>query len=1213
MTQEDFIAQKLPTLMKEGKYTRQQALAISYAMYNKQKAQQGGFSDNRAPQMPINRILYNVQTNEVKENSLPEGSYTRVDYVNGKRDYLTDSGYEDFKRMNNYRIYMEQQRDKNSQNKSVISNQPIAGMQQGGKNYTQQGNWWDLPNVNQNIQAQMMSPQQDFSQMEYNQWQHTPAQPQVNPQQTLNQRPQLESVSGMIQPTDVVPMASQTPSADIPTNEDVQGKKVTASNQGYNYSNYNQGYNNFFGGVGLEQSIFTLGQGIGEKNANKIAVGGALTALKLGRNGLGGYASGRENARVEQEYRDELYKDRRYVQTGQQGGKFDDIEMYTGQILTDNPNGSNLNVENGEYIKDDKTGEIKQAVGDNHRNGGIDINLEQGKVLSNADLSNMKLGAKNAKELRDKYKQQFKKEHTFAQAFKKIDKSLGTEKLIDEQTAEVKRLEKNELVADKNTRSLNEGKISKNIAEIEQRIEALKPARNYVFEDIFSRQEKNPKVGNGELLNKDGSKMKVREEQNVAQQGGKKITLSKGAQDMLSNPNIMSQDYINGSHIYSIDSKNPPDMRKQASRDYEYMMEARNYLIEQAKQNEKNRVQKNETLKKSESLIDNIEGYGRQFFGMQQGGGTTWSSNVEALAQKYGISPQRAMELMQGQSQAQMQQGGEQSIESMQQPQEEMSQEQQIIMAFAEATQQDPQQIMEQLSQLQPQEQQQALQQMVATLQGGQQSQQEEQVEGTMSNPQEEQQEMQVAQQGIRKYEDIVGQNTAYGTNSNVPSLGGDNWKTGYYDNMNKWETYLGATPTKFGTHLDYQTNVSKNLNPQLLQLIKDDEMPFTNNTRNLLKSAGIKNADKKLKYSDLTADEQKKVGDDVLVKGYNDGLAGHRGVQVLEGDMTQEEYEKLNGKYDKKTDKYGRQIYAKYDKDGKILRDDKGKITFYYPKGKTPVTPAPDPAKPAETSTDPNTPVDNGKIIDNGQNRNYNYNQGNNFGFVPYITPPTPRQGVILETVNPPQYERVKRTYEQGEAALANQVDTQRQQLVAQGLPPQMQAGIMANVAANAQMASNDNIAKVEQFNAANEQDIYNKQEDAYLKTNIFNANQRDMYFQRNTAAKDNQDIAQKMYNDSWNNYGFSKERENISRGLINAKNENFWVDGSGNIILKPDAGLSYQEGDKEFWDKYNNADEKTQVQMIKDRSAQMKMANAKTAAKNNRRTTNTTLSYLS
>lgn len=1103
--EEEFIAQKMPTLMKEGKYTRQQALAISYAMYNKQKAQQGGNNfmdssegvvDSRSPQMPINDIRYNVQTNEVKEGSLPEGNYTRVEYKNGKRDYLTDSGYEDFKRMNNYRIYVEQNRNKNLQNNELINGRAIAGMQQGGKNYAQQSNWWGLPNVNQNIQSQMMSPQQDFSQMGYNQLQYT--QPQVNPQQALNQRPQLESVYGMIQPMNPVPMASQMPSADIPTVEEMQGKKVTASNQGYNY---NQGYNNFFGGVGLEQSIFTLGQGLGEKNANKIAVGGALTALKLGRNGLGGYASGRENVRVEQEYRDNLYKDRRYVQTGQQGGKFDDSEMYTGQILTDNPNGSNLNVENGEVIKDDKTGDIKQAVGDNHRNGGIDINLEQGKVLSNADLSNMKLGAKNAKELRDKYKQQFKKEHTFAQAFKKIDKSLGTEKLIDEQTAEVKRLEKNELVADKNTRSLNEGKISKNIAEIEQRIEDLKPTRNYVFEDIFARQEKNPKVGNGELLNKDGSPMQVKEEQNVAQQGG----------------------------------------------------------------------------------------------------GTTWSSNVEILAQKYGISPQRAMELMQGQSQAQ--QGGEQS------PQGEMSQEQQIIMAFAQATQQDPQQIMEQLSQLQPQEQQQALQQMVEALQGGQQSQQEEQAEGNMSNPQEEQREMQVAQQGVRKYSDIVGQNTGYGTNSNIPSLGGDNWKSGYYDNMNKWETYLGTTPTKFSTHLDYQTNVSKNLNPQLLQLIKDGEIPFTNNHRELLKSAGIKNADKKLKYSDLTADEQKKVGDNTLVKGYNDGLAGHRGVQVLEGELTQDEYGKLNGKYDKKTDSEGRQIYAKYDDKGNVLRDDKGKITFYYPKGKTPVTTAPDPAKPV-TPADPNIPDDNGKIVDNGQNRSYNYNQGNNFGFSPYITPPTPRQGVILETVNPPQYERVKRTYEQGEAALANQVDTQRQQLVAQGLPPQMQAGIMANIVANAQMASNDNIAKVEQFNAANEQDIYNKQEDAYLKTNIFNTNQRDMYFQRNTASKDNQDIAQKMYNDSWNNYGFSKERENISRGLINAKNENFWVDGSGNINLKPDTGLSYQDSDKAYWDVYNNADDKTQVQMQKKRTAQMKMANAKTAAKNNRGTTNTTLS---
>lgn len=80
---------------------------------------------SRAPQKPVKRILYGVQTNEVKEGSLPPGKYTRVEYGDNTFDYLTDEGFENFKRMNNFRIYQEQQaRPKTNM---------IASMQDGGQ------------------------------------------------------------------------------------------------------------------------------------------------------------------------------------------------------------------------------------------------------------------------------------------------------------------------------------------------------------------------------------------------------------------------------------------------------------------------------------------------------------------------------------------------------------------------------------------------------------------------------------------------------------------------------------------------------------------------------------------------------------------------------------------------------------------------------------------------------------------------------------------------------------------------------------------------------------------------------------------------------------------------------------------------------------------------------------------------------------------------
>jgi len=79
---------------------------------------------SRAPQKPVKRILYGVQTNEVKEGSLPPGKYTKVEYGDNTFDYLTDEGYESFKRMNNFRIYQEQQ----ARPKTDI----VASMQDGG-------------------------------------------------------------------------------------------------------------------------------------------------------------------------------------------------------------------------------------------------------------------------------------------------------------------------------------------------------------------------------------------------------------------------------------------------------------------------------------------------------------------------------------------------------------------------------------------------------------------------------------------------------------------------------------------------------------------------------------------------------------------------------------------------------------------------------------------------------------------------------------------------------------------------------------------------------------------------------------------------------------------------------------------------------------------------------------------------------------------------
>lgn len=73
----------------------------------------------------------------------------------------------------------------------------------------------------------------------------------------------------------------------------------------------------------------------------------------------------------------------------------------------------------------------------------------------------------------------------------------------------------------------------------------------------------------------------------------------------------------------------------------------------------------------------------------------------------------------------------------------------QVIQAYAQMAQMNPEDLIQQLQQMPQEEQQQAIEQMMAALQQGQQSAQEEQAEGPMSNPQEEM--MEEGEVGMRR------------------------------------------------------------------------------------------------------------------------------------------------------------------------------------------------------------------------------------------------------------------------------------------------------------------------------------------------------------------------------------------------------------------------------------------------------------------------------
>ena len=76
MTKQDFIAKKIPILMKEGKYSKSQAIAIAFSMFEKEghKAQQG--EENYAQQGRFNQpVPQNIGYSMPNFNALPSQEY----------------------------------------------------------------------------------------------------------------------------------------------------------------------------------------------------------------------------------------------------------------------------------------------------------------------------------------------------------------------------------------------------------------------------------------------------------------------------------------------------------------------------------------------------------------------------------------------------------------------------------------------------------------------------------------------------------------------------------------------------------------------------------------------------------------------------------------------------------------------------------------------------------------------------------------------------------------------------------------------------------------------------------------------------------------------------------------------------------------------------------------------------------------------------------
>lgn len=170
----------------------------------------------------------------------------------------------------------------------------------------------------------------------------------------------------------------------------------------------------------------------------------------------------------------------------QKGGKVTDAELLTGEYMTglddENFNGE---VEAGEYYQTNE-GDIAEIKGQKHSNGGEKMNMEVGdRVLTD----HTKLGAKNAKYIRDNFDLDIKAKHTYSDVLDKFRSKMGLNKLVDEEEKLIEKLEKEQEKKDSQSKKLNIDYLTNKIQDITQKKQPIEEARKVLFDKLFDLQE----------------------------------------------------------------------------------------------------------------------------------------------------------------------------------------------------------------------------------------------------------------------------------------------------------------------------------------------------------------------------------------------------------------------------------------------------------------------------------------------------------------------------------------------------------------------------------------------------------------------------------------------------------------------------------------------------------------------------------------------------
>jgi len=264
---------------------------------------------------------------------------------------------------------------------------------------------------------------------------------------------------------------------------------------------------------GDTSSFYNLGQAVERGNGVMIAGSAVSAGLSSARNFFSGMGQARSQQDAMDERRRKLQEEASGVNTvqavseggeyseygyggkkkmyKQDGGEVDQDRILTGEVLTGVSGNNqsvepNTEIEDGEYVMSGDGQSIK-VEGKKHSQGGEDVELQEGdKVISDK----LKLKGSNAKAIRDRFDIKAKAKDTYATVVDRVYKKIGLEKLIKEQEQVISRIrQQEEKLGESSTKSLNLELLYKKKDKIQGEKDKLEEQRQGVLNEVYNMQE----------------------------------------------------------------------------------------------------------------------------------------------------------------------------------------------------------------------------------------------------------------------------------------------------------------------------------------------------------------------------------------------------------------------------------------------------------------------------------------------------------------------------------------------------------------------------------------------------------------------------------------------------------------------------------------------------------------------------------------------------